>query len=87
MLLQDSRRAARIDAAGELVTLEDQDRSRVGRADPEGGAAEAALRRTRPARTCSGGDRRLPCDRARGGPTDWERSLRCTRRSRSSARR
>ena len=28
MLLQDSRRAARVDAAGELVTLEDQDRSR-----------------------------------------------------------
>ena len=28
MLLQDSRRAARVDAADELVTLEDQDRSR-----------------------------------------------------------
>jgi RNA polymerase sigma-70 factor (ECF subfamily) len=27
LLLQDSRRAARVDAAGELVTLEDQDRS------------------------------------------------------------
>lgn len=28
MLLQDSRRAARVDANGELITLEDQDRSR-----------------------------------------------------------
>jgi RNA polymerase sigma-70 factor (ECF subfamily) len=28
MLLQDSRRAARVDGAGELVTLEDQDRTR-----------------------------------------------------------
>jgi len=32
MLLQDSRRAARVDDAGDLVTLEDQDRSRWDRA-------------------------------------------------------
>ena len=32
MLVQDSRRGARVDAAGELVTLEDQDRSRWDRA-------------------------------------------------------
>ena len=32
MLLQDSRRDARLDAAGELVLLEDQDRSRWSRA-------------------------------------------------------
>ena len=32
MLIQDSRRGARVDAAGELVTLEDQDRSRWDRA-------------------------------------------------------
>ena len=33
MLLQDSRRRARVDDAGELVTLEDQDRSRWDRAE------------------------------------------------------
>ncbi len=33
MLLQDSRRAARTDSHGELVTLEDQDRSRWDRAE------------------------------------------------------
>ncbi len=32
MLVQDSRRGARVDAAGELVTLEEQDRSRWDRA-------------------------------------------------------
>ena len=32
MLVQDSRRGARVDAAGELVTLEDQDRSQWDRA-------------------------------------------------------
>ena len=30
MLLHDARRAARVDAAGDLVTLEDQDRDPVG---------------------------------------------------------
>jgi RNA polymerase sigma-70 factor, ECF subfamily len=46
MLLQDSRRAARTDAAGELVTLEEQDRSLWDRGEiAEGQAlAEAALR-------------------------------------------
>jgi len=47
MLLQDSRRAARVDAEGELVTLEDQDRSQWDRAQiAEGEAlAEEAVRR------------------------------------------
>ena len=47
MLLQDSRRAARLDATGELVTLEDQDRFLWDREEiAEGQAlAEAALRR------------------------------------------
>jgi RNA polymerase sigma-70 factor (ECF subfamily) len=47
MLLQDSRRAARLDARGELVTLEEQDRSLWDRPSiAEGGAlAEDALRR------------------------------------------
>jgi len=47
MLLQDSRRRARVDAAGELVTLEEQDRSLWDRGQiAEGEAlAEAAVRR------------------------------------------
>ncbi|HET6897729.1 MAG TPA: sigma-70 family RNA polymerase sigma factor [Vicinamibacteria bacterium] len=47
MLLQDSRRSARVDAEGELVTLEDQDRSQWDRGQiAEGEAlAEEAVRR------------------------------------------
>lgn len=47
MLLHDSRRSARVDASGDLVTLEEQDRSRWDRAQiAEGQAlAETALRR------------------------------------------
>ena len=47
VLLHDSRRAARLDERGDLVTLEDQDRSRWDRGQiTEGHAlAEAALRR------------------------------------------
>ena len=46
MLLQDSRRDARVDAAGELVTLEEQDRARWDRGEIAEGVplAEAALR-------------------------------------------
>jgi len=46
MLLQDSRREARLDAAGELVTLEEQERARWDRAQIAEGIplAEAALR-------------------------------------------
>jgi RNA polymerase sigma-70 factor (ECF subfamily) len=45
MLLHDARRAARVDAAGELVLLEDQDRTRWDRGQIEEGLAlaEAAL--------------------------------------------
>ena len=47
MLIQDSRRAARVDGAGELVTLEEQDRSLWDRDEIEEGRtlAETALRR------------------------------------------
>jgi RNA polymerase sigma-70 factor (ECF subfamily) len=47
MLLHDARRATRLDAGGELVTLEDQDRSRWDTAAIEEGVAllEGALRR------------------------------------------
>ena len=49
MLLQDARSAARLDADGELVSLEDQDRSRWDAAEITEGIAllEAALRRQR----------------------------------------
>ena len=47
MLLQDSRRAARMDDDGELVTLEDQDRTRWDRAEIDEGrrVLDTALRR------------------------------------------
>ena len=50
MLLHDARRSARLDAAGDLVTLEDQDRSLWDAAEIAEGVAllEAALRRGRP---------------------------------------
>jgi RNA polymerase sigma-70 factor (ECF subfamily) len=49
MLLQDSRRETRVDASGNLVILEEQDRSRWDRAEIEEGTrlVEAALRRHR----------------------------------------
>ncbi len=50
LLLHDARRAARINAAGELVPLEDQDRSRWDASEIKEGVQllEAALRRGRP---------------------------------------
>ncbi|MFF1675359.1 RNA polymerase sigma factor [Streptomyces sp. NPDC058256] len=50
LLLHDARRGTRVDAAGELVTLEDQDRTAWDRAAADEGATllETALRRGRP---------------------------------------
>jgi RNA polymerase sigma-70 factor, ECF subfamily len=50
MLMHDARRAARLDADGEIVTLEDQDRGRWDAAEISEGVPllEAALRRGRP---------------------------------------
>jgi RNA polymerase sigma-70 factor, ECF subfamily len=50
MLLHDARRTARLDAAGDLVTLEEQDRSRWDRAQIGEGVSvlEAGLRRGQP---------------------------------------
>jgi RNA polymerase sigma-70 factor (ECF subfamily) len=47
LLLQDARRAARVDAAGDLVPLEEQDRTRWDRAEIDEGVAllDGALRR------------------------------------------
>ena len=75
MLLHDSRRAARVDERGELVTLEEQDRSRWDRAQIAEGAG--AGRRRAPARRrrllrAAGGDRRPPRARRRAPEdTDW----------------
>ncbi|MGQ4479268.1 RNA polymerase sigma factor [Streptomyces sp. SAS_276] len=50
LLLHDARRGTRVDPAGELVTLEDQDRTAWDRAEVDEGAdlLETALRRGRP---------------------------------------
>lgn len=50
LLLHDARRGTRVDAAGDLVTLEDQDRAAWDRTEIDEGAAllETALRRGRP---------------------------------------
>ncbi|WP_449350285.1 RNA polymerase sigma factor [Streptomyces shaanxiensis] len=50
LLLHDARRGTRVDASGELVTLEDQDRTAWDRAEIDEGAGllETALRRGRP---------------------------------------
>ncbi|MCT9008090.1 RNA polymerase sigma factor [Streptomyces rhizosphaerihabitans] len=50
LLLHDARRGTRVDASGDLVTLEDQDRTAWDRSEAEEGAAllETALRRGRP---------------------------------------
>ena len=50
MLLHDARRAARLDAQGDLVTLEDQDRARWDQAEIAEGVSllNGALRRGRP---------------------------------------
>ena len=50
MLLHDARRTARLDARGDLVTLEDQDRGKWDAAEISAGVAvlETALRRGRP---------------------------------------
>ncbi|MET7397609.1 RNA polymerase sigma factor [Dactylosporangium sp. NPDC005572] len=52
MLLHEARRECRVDAAGDIVTLEEQDRSRWDRAmiDEGVGVLDRALRRRRPGR-------------------------------------
>jgi RNA polymerase sigma-70 factor, ECF subfamily len=74
MLLQDSRREARVSPAGELVLLEEQDRSRWDRSEIDEGAAilERAMRQRR------GGSYQLQAaiaalhaEAARPEDTDW----------------
>ena len=64
MLLHDARRETRVAADGELVLLEEQDRSRAGIAPKSRKAARSCMRR---------------CARARPAPTRWKpRSPPCT---------
>ena len=78
MLLQDSRRDARTDAAGELVLLSDQDRSRWDAAKVEEGlalATEAAARGPRPYVV----EARIAAEHARAATaadTDWPKIVR-----------
>ncbi|HYK96053.1 MAG TPA: RNA polymerase sigma factor [Candidatus Dormibacteraeota bacterium] len=74
LLLHDARREARTDAAGDLVLLEDQDRSRWDRAAIDEGQAilDQALRVGRPgAYQIQAAIAALHDDAARSGETDW----------------
>jgi RNA polymerase sigma-70 factor (ECF subfamily) len=74
MLLHDARREARTGAAGELVLLEDQDRSRWDRAAIDEGRAvlDRALRLRRPgAYQVQAAIAALHDGAARAGDTDW----------------
>ena len=86
MLLHDARRPARIDARGNLVTLDEQDRSlwdagadRRGHGDPGPGAAPPPGR----AVPDPGGHRRVPCHRARRGPDRLAADRRVVRATRA----
>ncbi len=75
MLLQDSRREARTGPSGELVTLEEQDRSRWDRGQIEEGAelVEKALRMRRAGPyQVQAAIAALHCRAARPEETDWE---------------
>jgi RNA polymerase sigma-70 factor, ECF subfamily len=74
MLLTDARRPARTDAAGELVLLEDQDRSRWDRSSMAAGreALEAALRQGRPGPyQVQAAIAACHADAGRASDTDW----------------
>jgi RNA polymerase sigma-70 factor (ECF subfamily) len=74
MLLHDARREARADAAGELVLLADQDRTRWDRAQIEEGKAilAAALRRGPPGPyALEAAIAAVHADAARAEDTDW----------------
>jgi RNA polymerase sigma-70 factor (ECF subfamily) len=74
LLLVDSRRAARVDGAGELVLLPDQDRARWDRAEIDEGRrlVQAALRRGPPGSyTLEAAIAAVHADAARAEETDW----------------
>jgi RNA polymerase sigma-70 factor (ECF subfamily) len=74
LLLHDARRHTRVDAAGELVTLEDQDREAWDRAEIDEGTGllETALRRGRPgAYQIQAAIAACHTTAATAGDTDW----------------
>jgi RNA polymerase sigma-70 factor, ECF subfamily len=74
LLLHDARRNARLDAGGDLVVLEDQDRSRWDRAEIDEGLArlDSALRRgARGPYTIQAAIAALHARAPRAGATDW----------------
>ncbi len=78
MLLHDSRREARLNDSGELVTLEEQDRSRwnqrqIAEALP---LVEEALRGGPAPYTLQAAISALHCQAARAADTDWEQIVR-----------
>jgi len=78
MLLQDSRRAARLDAAGDLVVLEEQDRGlwdrgQIAEALP---LVEEALRRGPGPYALQAAIAALHCQAARPEETDWPQIVR-----------
>ena len=93
MLLTDARRPARTDAGGELVPLEEQDRSlwdREAIAEGDGAARRGGRARRRRRVPAAGGDRRRarPGAERRGRPTGREiaRPLRAARAGRPATR-
>jgi RNA polymerase sigma-70 factor, ECF subfamily len=78
MLLHDSRREARLDAQGNLVTLEDQDRSRwnftqINEATP---LVDEALRGEAGPFTIEAAISAVHCRATRGADTDWPQIVR-----------
>ena len=78
MLLHDSRREARLDAAGELVVLEDQDRSRWNRAQIAEALPllEEALRGGPGPYALQAAIAALHCEAPRAEATDWPQIVR-----------
>ena len=80
MLLHDSRRAARASAAGELIVLEEQDRTRWNREQIEEGSAfvsrALASRRFGPY-TLQAAIAAIHCQAPRAADTDWREIVAC----------
>ncbi|MGH9243723.1 MAG: RNA polymerase sigma factor [Acidimicrobiales bacterium] len=79
MLLQDARREARVDDAGRMVLLPDQDRSRWDRSQIADGVqlVEAALRRDRPGPyQLQAAIAAVHCEAATADETDWAQIVR-----------
>ena len=73
LLLQNSRRQARLSASGELLTIEEQDRSRWSRADIERGRATLASARERGPYVLQASIAACHAVSPSAAATDWER--------------